>query len=77
MTNKPLIAESHGKAEGGADRSTEGSPAPLIDATKSPMARFRSLTKQLLNVSHKQLQEEHRRFNAANAARRQNEKKDA
>jgi hypothetical protein len=74
MTKKPR-PESHGKAEESADRSAAGGPMPA--APKSPMARFRSLTKQLLNVSHKQVQEEHRRFNAANAARRQSKKKGA
>jgi hypothetical protein len=69
MTKKPRHSESPGKTGASADRSAKGGPT---EPMQSPMARFQALTKRLLNVSHKQVQEEHRRFNAANAARRRN-----
>jgi hypothetical protein len=58
------------RREGPAARNAEDGPAAPIEPTQSPMDRFRTLTKRLLNVSRKQVQEEHRRFNEANAARR-------
>jgi hypothetical protein len=66
MTKKPRHSESPGKVEGSA-------AAP----PSSPMARFQALTKRLLNVSPKQVQKEHQRFTAANAARRRNKNKGA
>lgn len=67
MTKKPRHSESLGKVEASAERkgSASGSEPP-----PSPMDRFRALTKSLLNVSRKQLDKEQKRFDAANAARR-------
>lgn len=41
------------------------------DKEASPMERFKSLARRLLNVSRKELGQEQKRFDAANAARRQ------
>jgi hypothetical protein len=60
MTKIPRHSESPDKAADSADHKP-----PL-----SPMDRFRALTKGLLNVSRKQIDKEQKRFDAANAARR-------
>jgi hypothetical protein len=71
MTSRPP------RREGRAARNVESGPAPPTEPTQSPMERFRTLTKRLLNVSRKDVEKEHQKFNAANAARRRNKNRGA
>jgi hypothetical protein len=72
MTKKRRHSESPGKTEVSANRSAGSGPISSTDPTQSPMARFRDLTRRLLNVSRGQIKDEQQRFDAANAARRKN-----
>lgn len=45
-------------------------------APESPMGRFKALARRLANVSRKEFEREEARYNAANAARRQNRPKE-
>jgi hypothetical protein len=56
MTNKQSRSESHGKGEASIEK-------PITKAeAKEEMARFKSITSQLLKVTRKEFQEERERL---------------